>query len=140
MIGSKRRVGRAARKRDCPSAPVDDELGLSVAAQYAAHESDIMEKAGDDEVSVVRGLDPVREAASSQDIAADDGHEHGMLEGVVEGVAPADVLDRDLRQRSQTLGQIVLGGAKNFAEILDQQPAELFGRHGRNRIHQPGLP
>jgi hypothetical protein len=135
MIGRERGVGGAARQLHRVPAAVDDELGRSVAAQHAAHEADVVQKAGDDQVTVILRFERLRQGAAEQDVAADRGHQHGMLEVVVEGVAPSDALDRDSRQRAHALGQIVVRRTEDFAEVVGDQLAEPPGRHGRNCVH-----
>jgi hypothetical protein len=80
------------------------EFGTGVAAQNSANEADVVQKTGDDEVTVIVGLEPLRQRAPEQDVAADRRHQDGMLEVVVEGVAPAEALDRDPRQPAHALG------------------------------------
>ena len=135
MIGRERGVGGAARQLHRLAAAIDDELGTGVAAQNPANESDVVQKTGDDEVTVVLGLEPLRQRAPEQDVAADRRHQDGMLEVVVEGVAPAEVLDRDSRQPAYALGQIVVGRTEDFAEVFCDEFAELLGRDGRHCVH-----
>jgi 5-methyltetrahydropteroyltriglutamate--homocysteine methyltransferase len=104
MIGCQRGVGGAARQLHRLAAAIDDEFGTGVAAQNSANEADVVQKTGDDEVTVIVGLEPLRQRAPEQDVAADRRHQDGMLEVVVEGVAPAEALDRDPRQPAHALG------------------------------------
>ena len=119
---------------------VDDELGLGVAAQNPADEADVVEEAGDDEVHVIFRLDPMRQRASAQNVAAHDGHQHGVLVGVIERVAAGDALDRRSRQRAEPLGFIALSRAKNLAEVFRQKLAKFLGRHRGNCFHLVGSP
>ena len=111
------------------------EFGTGVAAQNSANEADVVQKTGDDEVTVIVGLEPLRQRAPEQDVAADRRHQDGMFEVVVEGVAPAEVLDRDSRQPAYALGQIVVGRTEDLAEVFRDELAELFGRDGRHCVH-----
>ena len=138
MIGRKRSVRRAAREGDGLAASVDDEFGLGVAAQDTADESDVVEKAGDDQVDVVRRLDTARKRPPAKNVAADNRHQHGVFVGVIERVAPGDALDRRSRQRAEALRFVVLRRAKNLAEVFRQILAELLRGHGRYHIHFVG--
>ena len=135
MIGRKRSVGSAARELHRLAVVIDDELGLGVAAQHAADETNVVQKTGHDEVAVVLRLDTLRHRAAEQNVAADRRHQDGMFEVVVEGVAPAEALDRDLSQPAYALGQIVVRRTEDFAEVVGDEPAELLGRHGCDRVH-----
>ena len=77
-----------------------------------------MEEAGDNEMAVVRGLDPLQERAATKNIATDDRHQQRMLEVVVKRVAAADTLDSDARERAQPLRRLVVGRAENLPEIV----------------------
>ncbi len=68
-----------------------------VALQDAAHEADVVQQAGADQVHIVGRLDTLRQDPAAQDVAADGGHQHRMLEIVVERVALGDRLDRASR-------------------------------------------
>src|SRR5271156_5591206 len=126
MIGGKRRVRRSTPQRNRSPGLVDDELRLGVAAQDAANEADVVQKAGDNEVDVILRLDRVRERPPSQDVAADHGYEHRVFVGVVERVAPGDAFDRRPGQRAQALGLVVLARAKEFAEVFGKKLAKLL--------------
>ena len=135
MISRKRSVRGAARQLHGIAVVIDDELGLGVAAQHAANETDVVQKTSHDEMAVVLRLDALRHGAAEQNIAADRGHQDGMLEVVVEGVAPAEAFDRDPSKAAYALGQIVVRRAEDFAEVVGDEPAELLGRHRCDRVH-----
>ena len=119
---------------------VDDEFVLGVALEHAAHEADVVQEAGADEVGVVLGLDSLRQHAPAQDVAADDRHQHRVFEVVVERVASGDALDGAAGERAETLGGFVLRRAEDVPEIVGQKFAELLRRHRRDRFHCHGLP
>ena len=135
MIGRKRSVGGAARELHRLAAVIDDELGLGVAAQNPADETNVVQKTGHDEMTVVVRLDTLRHGAAEQNVAADCRHQDRMLEVVVEGVASAEALDRDSRQPAYALGQIVVGRTEDLAEVFCDELAELLGRDGRHCVH-----
>ena len=89
-----------------------DYSHLIVAAQHAPHISDVVQKAGDDEVTVVGGLDALRKPPSPKDVATHRRHQQSMLEIVVEGVAPAEALDGAAREGAEAFGRLALGRAK----------------------------
>ena len=138
MIGGERRVRGPARQRHRSSVLVDDELSLGVAAQDAADEADVVQETGDDEVHVILWLDPMRQRAATQDVAANHGYEHGVFVGVVERVAPGDAFDRGSGQRAKALSFVVLTRAKNLAEVFREKLAKLLRGHRRNHIHLVG--
>ena len=78
-----------------------------------------MKETGDDKVTVIVGVEPLRHRAPEQNVAADRRHQDSMLEVVVEGVTPAEALDRDARQAAHALGQFVVGRPEDFAEVAD---------------------
>ena len=97
-----------------------------------------MQKAGDDEVNVVLGLDRVGQRPPSQNIAANHGYKHGVLVIVVERVAPGDAFDRRSGQHAQPLGLVALARAKEFAEVFREKLAKFLRGQRRNHIHLVG--
>ena len=140
VIGHQRGVRGAAGQRDLVAGLVDDEFRPGVALQNAAHEADVVQKAGANEMDVVFGHDPVGEHASAQDVAADHRHKHRVFEIVVERVASGDALDGAPRKRPETLGHFVMRRAENVPEIVGKKLPQLLGRRGRDRFHRTWLP
>ena len=91
---------------------VDHEFVLGVALEHAAHEADVVQEAGADEMGVVLGLDSLLQHPPAKDVAPDDRHQHRVLEIVVERVAPGDALDGAPRERAELLGGLVCAGPK----------------------------
>src|SRR5271165_43487 len=119
---------------------VDDELAEGVAAEHAAHEADVVQEAGADQMGVIFGLDDLSELAPAKDVAPDDRHQHRMFEVVIERVASGDALDRAARQRAEALRSFIVCRAKNIEEISGQKLAEFPGRNCRYRFHRRRLP
>ncbi len=140
MIGHQRRVGGAARQAHLAPALVDHEFVRGVSLEDAAHEPDVVQEAGADEMQVVGRLDPLLQHPAPEDVPPDRGHEHGVLEIVVEGVALGDRLDGAASERPEPLGLVLVGRAKDVAEVLGEELPELSGRHGRDGLHPMAPP
>ena len=108
VVRHERGVRGAAGKRDLVAGLVDHEFRPGVAIQNPAHEADVVQKTGADQMSVVFGHDPVGQHAPAQDVAADHRDQHRMFEIVVEGVAAGDALDGAAGQGAQTFGHFVM--------------------------------
>ena len=104
VVGHQRGVGGAAGKRDFVARLVDDEFGPGVALQHAAHEADVVQEAGANEMGIVFGLDTLCQHAPAKNVAADHRHQHRVFVVVVERVASGDALDGASRERAETLG------------------------------------
>jgi hypothetical protein len=107
---------------------VDDELGFGISAQDAPNIADVVQQAGDDEMAVIVRFDATGERKALQQVATDQGHEKGVLEIVVERIAPANAFNGATGERSQSFGDLVMDRAEDLAKILRQESAQLLRR------------
>jgi hypothetical protein len=63
-----------------------------------------MQQAGNDQVRVIAGRHMGSQRAPAQDIVPGEGHEHCMLDIVIERIAVADAFQRDARDRRNCFG------------------------------------
>ena len=105
MIWRERRVGGAPRQRDLSAAGVDDQAVGPVSLQDPADISDVVGKAGDDEIRIFERRRIDQQRAPLEDVVAGQGDEHRMLDIVEERVAVADAFQRELRRERNDLRQ-----------------------------------
>ena len=64
------------------------------------------------------------------------GHQHRMLEVVVERVALGDRLDGAARQGPEPLGHFRVRRAEDVAKVVREKLRQFPGRNGRDRLHE----
>ena len=107
-MGQQPRVGGAPRQRHLAPVRIDDVAVLVVGQEQAADIADVVGQAGDDDVGIVLGRHVAVQRAAAQDFVTGQGHQHGVLDIVIERVAIADAFERDAGDRWHRLDQIGL--------------------------------
>src|SRR5476651_488269 len=103
MIGRQRRVRGAARQGDFFAVLIDDKFCRAVVFQDSAHETDIVEQAGDDKMSIVGVFDALAHHPSPQNIPTDESDKDRMFEVMIKGVAPTEAFDSAASERAKSL-------------------------------------
>ena len=127
----KRGVRRAARKLGLAALGVNDISVFAIAHQDAAHITDIVQKAGDDHVRVVAVGGRHQQRSALHDVVADERHQHGMFDGMVERVAVANALKRQPGDRWNKFGKTGLRRTKAPFKMRGKEiPQRLGGQFG----------
>ena len=135
VVRQQRCVGGAARQLDLVAGGIDHVTIVVVVGKNAAHVTDVVGEAGNDQVRVVGGRHVGVQRAAAQDVVAGQRHQHGVLDVVVERVAVADAFERDARDRGHHLDQPRLRRAEPALHIGGEELAECIGRQFRYRDH-----
>src|SRR5215467_6446668 len=92
MVGRERGVGRANRQLDLAASAVRDIGVILVSLDDAPDISDVVGKAGQNEVCVVIGRGGSLECPSSQDVVSDQRNQHGVFDIVIKCIAISNAL------------------------------------------------
>src|SRR5881227_2106498 len=90
-------------------------------------------------MSIIGRFYSLAQRHSLQNVASDDRNLQGVLEIVVKGIAHPQVFNGTAGQGAEALGVIVVGGAKNPAEIPGEEITEFpcGDRHGGFHLPSP---
>ena len=132
VIGRERGVGGAARQTDLSAAGVDDQTVFSVPFDDPADVSDVVREARDDEVRILDRSRVREQRAPLEDVVAGQGYEHRVLDVVIERVAVADALERELRRERNEFGQARIRSPEPILHVGgEERPQRVRGELGQ---------
>ena len=83
-------------------------IAKPVALHHTAHIADIVREARENEIGIIPGRGLALQRAADQDVMADEGNQHGMLDFVVQRVAVSDAFQSDVSGVRHDLRELLL--------------------------------
>jgi len=124
---------------------VDDKAVRAVAVENAAHIADVVQHAGDEEMGVIAGIGRRQQRAALHDVVADQRHQHGVFDIMVERVAIADAFQRDLRHERNDFREARMRAPEPILHVGGKERAQRFRRqfwqsdHGSLSTKEPTI-